>query len=30
VVYAFGGEPGNSLVLGDVIIAFALPKDEDE
>jgi len=27
-VYAFGGEPGNSLVLGDVIIAFALPKDE--
>jgi len=29
VVYAFGGEPGNSLVLGDVIIAFALPKGDD-
>jgi alcohol dehydrogenase (cytochrome c) len=28
VVYAFGGEPGNSPVLGDVVIAFALPNDE--
>ena len=28
VVYGFGGEPGNSLVLGDAVIAFALPKDE--
>jgi alcohol dehydrogenase (cytochrome c) len=26
VVYGFGGEPGNSPVLGDVVIAFALPE----
>jgi alcohol dehydrogenase (cytochrome c) len=25
VVYGFGGEPGNSPVLGDAVIAFALP-----
>jgi hypothetical protein len=24
VVYGFGGEPGNSPVLGDAVIAFAL------
>jgi quinohemoprotein ethanol dehydrogenase len=29
VVYGFGGEPGNSPVLGDAVIAFALP-DNDE
>jgi len=27
VVYGFGGEPGNSLFLGDAVIAFALPED---
>jgi outer membrane protein assembly factor BamB len=25
VVYGFGGTPGESFVLGDVVIAFALP-----
>jgi quinohemoprotein ethanol dehydrogenase len=28
VVYGFGGEPGNSLFLGDAVIAFALPEQE--
>jgi len=28
VVYAFGGEPGNSVFLGDAVIAFALPEVE--
>jgi glucose dehydrogenase len=27
VVYGFGGEPGNSPVLGDAVIAFALPDE---
>jgi glucose dehydrogenase len=29
VAYGFGGEPGESPVLGDVVIAFALPKRDD-
>jgi quinohemoprotein ethanol dehydrogenase len=29
VVYAFGGEPGNSPVLGDAVIAFALPENNN-
>ena len=29
VVYGFGGEPGNSPVLGDAVIAFALPGNDD-
>jgi len=29
VVYGFGGEPGNSPVLGDAVIAFALPDHDD-
>ena len=29
VVYGFGGEPGNSPVLGDAVIAFALPGGDD-
>ena len=28
VVYGFGGEPGNSPVLGDAVIAFALEGDD--
>ena len=28
VVYGFGGEPGNSPVLGDAVIAFALGDDD--
>jgi len=28
VVYGFGGEPGNSPVLGDAVIAFALGNDD--
>ncbi len=30
VVYGFGGEPGESPVLGDAVIAFALPGEDDE
>ena len=26
VVYGFGGNPGDSFVLGDAVIAFALPS----
>jgi len=26
VVYGFGGEPGSSFVLGDAVVAFALPS----
>ena len=26
VVYGFGGNPGSSFVLGDAVIAFALPS----
>jgi glucose dehydrogenase len=29
VVYGFGGNPGESDVLGDAIIAFALPDHDD-
>jgi outer membrane protein assembly factor BamB len=29
VVYGFGGEPGNSPVLGDAVIAFALSGDDE-
>jgi glucose dehydrogenase len=27
VVYGFGGNPGESVQLGDTVIAFALPDD---
>jgi hypothetical protein len=26
IAYGFGGEPGNSFVLGDAVVAFALPS----
>jgi glucose dehydrogenase len=29
VVYGFGGNPGESAVLGDAVIAFALPDRHD-
>jgi glucose dehydrogenase len=29
VVYGFGGNPGESPVLGDAVIAFALPDHDD-
>jgi hypothetical protein len=30
VVYGFGGNPGESPVLGDAVIAFALPDHDDD
>jgi glucose dehydrogenase len=29
VVYGFGGNPGESPILGDAVIAFALPDHDD-